>query len=165
MTVPPDRRRQIVRGQTVVNVCVALHRDGHWLLTVRGKQASHAPGTIGLVGGHLEPGAAPSGSEPALLEADVLENNARREAREETGVELAGADLVYVGSEAFRSDAGHVVLAVTFVAEVPAGVEPVLAAPDELDAVGWWTLAELEQDPRCPPWTLRLVRRAGELRR
>jgi 8-oxo-dGTP diphosphatase len=149
----------------VVYVCVALYRDRRWLLTVRGTKAAHAPDVIGLVGGHLESAPAGEESEPALLEERVLENNARREVLEETGVDLAGIELSYLGSELFRTDAGPAALAVTFVAEVPAGVEPVLAAPDELDAVGWWTVAELEQDPRCPPWTLRLVRQASGLRR
>ncbi len=136
----------------VVNVCVALHRDDRWLLTVRGPDAPHAPDTIGLVGGHLEP--------KLGLEANVLEENARREVLEETGVDLGAAPLAYLGSESFVHEAGHTVVAVTFVAEVPAGLEPRLAAPEELSAVGWWTLAELERDPRCPPWTLRLCRQA-----
>lgn len=145
-----------------VTVCVALHRGGRWLLTVRGAQAAHAPGTIGLVGGHVEIGrAAGHGAEVALLEPDVLENNCRREVREETGVDLEGVPLVYLGSEAFRSDAGPPVLAVTFVAEVQPDVEPILGAPEELEAVGWWTLAELEADSRCVPWTLRLCRQAS----
>ncbi len=90
----------------------------------------------------------------------MLENNARREVREETGVDLDPVELRYLGSEVFRSDAGAAVLAVTFVAEVPPGVEPVVAAADELSEVGWWSLDELAADPRCVPWTLRLCRQA-----
>jgi 8-oxo-dGTP diphosphatase len=101
--------------------------------------------------------------EPALLEAHSLENTARREVLEETGIDLSDVSLLYLDSETFTSDAGHPVLAITFVAEVPVGAEPVLAAPDELRAIGWWSLAELEQDPRCPPWTLRLCRMAEAL--
>lgn len=155
-------------GGVVVNVCVVLHREGRWLLTVRGARASHAASLIGVVGGHLEapPPSEASEDEPALREADTLENNARREVREETGLDLGPDALAYLGSETFTSDAGHLVLAVTFVAEVSPGLEPVLAAPEELDAVGWWSLAELERDHRCPPWTLRLVRQAaGKLNR
>lgn len=148
-------------------VCVALHRDGRWLLTVRGAGVAHAPGTLGLVGGHLQLGDGDTGegdgSEVALLQADVLESNGRREVLEETGVDLAGVPLRYLGSESFRSDAGAAVLAVTFVAEVPSGVEPTLTAPAELSAVGWWTLAEVAADPRCVPWTLRLCRQAAAL--
>lgn len=146
-----------------VTVCVALHREDRWLLTVRGAGAEHAPGTLGLVGGHVEVASEPAGGEVALLEADVLEHSGRREVREETGVDLDGFDLAYVGSEAFRSDTGSTVLAVTFLAAVPAGVEPTLTAPDELSAVGWWTLDELAADPRCVPWTLRLCRQAAGL--
>ena len=82
---------------------------------------------------------------------------------EETGIELTGVDLAYLDSELFRSDGGHPVLAVTFVAEVPAGAEPRVAAPEELSDVGWWTMPELEADPRCPPWTLRLCADAAAL--
>lgn len=146
-----------------VTVCVVLHRAGRWLLTVRGAQVAHAPGTIGLVGGHVEVERPATGLEPALLEPDVLENNARREVLEETGVDLAGVPLRYLGSESFRSDAGAAVLAVTFVADVPADALAVLAAPDEASEVGWWSLDELAADPRCPPWTLRLCRQAAEL--
>lgn len=152
------------RGAFVVNVCVVLHRDGRWLLTVRGPHTAHAPNTIGLVGGHLEPTPVIANAEPALLEENVLENNARREVLEETGVDLAGVALAYLGSETFRSDVGHPVVVVTFVAEVPAGVEARMTAPDELSGVGWWTLDELAADPRCPPWTLRLCRQAARSR-
>ena len=139
----------------MVNVCVALHRADRWLLSVRGPRAAHAPGTIGLVGGHLE-------NDPGLA---VLEATARREAREETGLDLADVVLDYLDSELFVSDTGAPVLAVTFVGEAPADQEPVLAAPDELAAVGWWSLAELEADQTCPPWTVRLIRRAEDARR
>ncbi len=72
---------------------MALHREGRWLLTVRGQQADHAPNSIGLVGGHLEsPTLVDSVGEPALLEPHILENNARREVAEETGMELTGVD-------------------------------------------------------------------------
>ena len=50
----PSRTVSAPRVGVVVTVCVALHRDGRWLLTVRGQQADHAPNSIGLVGGHLE---------------------------------------------------------------------------------------------------------------
>lgn len=153
----------IVASPVEFTVCVALHRDGRWLLTVRGSTAAHAPDTIGLVGGHLEPGPAQGGPETALLESDVLEKNGRREVFEETGVDLEATPLAYLGSESFRSDAGTTVIAVTFVAQVPAGIEPTLGAPDELSAVGWWTLEELAADPRCVPWTLRLCRQAAAL--
>ena len=153
----------VAPAEIEVTVCVALHRGGRWLLSVRGRDVAHAPGTIGLIGGHLELRPEPADGEAALLEPDVLENNGRREVREETGIDLTGAPLRYLGSEAFRSDGGAVVLAVTFVAEVPAGIEPVVAAPAELSEVGWWSPAELAADPRCVPWTLRLCRQAAEV--
>jgi 8-oxo-dGTP diphosphatase len=136
----------------VVTTCVLLHRDDRWLLTVRGGASWHGAGQIGLVGGRVEP-------EPGT---DTLELNARREVLEETGVDLHGVHLAYLASEQFRSDAGTMVLDVTFTADVPTGVEPRLGAPEELTEVRWWSRADLEADPRCPPWLVPLIRRAEE---
>ena len=102
-----------------------------------------------------------------MLEADVLENNARREVLEETGVDLGGVPLLYLGSEPFSERRrASVVLTVTFVAEVPAGVEPGLAAPDELERrrlVDAGRAASATAD--CPPWTSPLLVAAADLRR
>ena len=36
-------------------------------------------------------------------------------------------------------------------------------APEELSAVGWWSLAELESEPNCAPWVPPLVADAEQL--
>ena len=137
--------------QYTLNACVALHRNGSWLLTVRAPHARHAADTIGLVGGHVE------ATQPGL---DVLEDAARREAAEEVAVDLTGQELAYLESVLFVSDSGATVVNVTFLAELAEDAEPRLSAPHELSEIGWWTLAELAADPRCPPWTLRTLQRA-----
>ncbi len=132
-----------------------LRRGDRWLMSVRGPQVGYAPGTIGLVGGHVE---------PADHGRAVLEATARRELKEETGLDLPDLALTYLESEVFVDDVGLQV-SVAFVAEAPDGVEPVVGAPAELDDVGWWTLTDLESDPRCPDWLPGLVRRAARLER
>jgi 8-oxo-dGTP pyrophosphatase MutT (NUDIX family) len=134
-----------------VNVCAVLHREGRWLLNVRGDDASYAPGTIGLIGGHVELTDGPE---------RVFEFAIRREVAEETGIDLAGTPLHYLESEAYTGSDGELVLTVTFTAELPPDTEPVPDKAVEAAELAWWTLEDLEADPRCAPWTSRLVRRA-----
>ena len=141
----------IERALFPINVCAVLHRDGRWLLNVRADDASYAPGTIGLIGGHVEQSDGPE---------RVLESTVQREVAEETGIDLTGIPLVYLDSEAYPGTDGDLVLTVTYAAELPPGVEPVIENAAEDAELSWWTLEDLEADPRCPPWTSRLVRRA-----
>jgi 8-oxo-dGTP diphosphatase len=141
----------IERARFPINVCAVLHRDGRWLLNVRADDANYAPGTIGLIGGHVEQGDGPE---------RVLESTVQREIAEETGIDLTGIPLVYLDSEAYRDSDGDLALTVTYVAELPPGVEPISENALEDAELFWWTLEDLEADPRCAPWTSRLVRRA-----
>jgi 8-oxo-dGTP pyrophosphatase MutT (NUDIX family) len=121
------------------------------LLNVRAEDASYAPGRIGLIGGHVELSDGPE---------RVLEFAIRREVAEETGIDLTGTPLHYLESEAYAGPDGELVLTVTFTAELPPGTEPLPDKAIEEAELGWWTLSDLEADPRCAPWTSRLVRRA-----
>lgn len=140
------------RTRFEANVCVLLHRDGRWLLAVRSPDLAYAAGQLGLIGGHIEPVPGP----------DILESTARREVLEETGLDLTGLPLRYLSSALYVTD-DRPVLTVTFVGELPPGQEPLLAAPDELTAVGWWSLGELSVAPDCAPWVLPLVTAAERL--
>ena len=71
--------------------------------------------------------------------------------------------LHYLSSELYRGSEDQPVLTVTYAAELPAGVEPRLADPDELAAVGWWTVAELLAADNCSPWVPPLLVAAEEL--
>ena len=114
---------------------------------------------IGLVGGHVEPVVGPG----------VFEATARREALEETGLDLTDVPLHYLSSELYRGPRDQPVLTVTYAGELPAGAEPRLADPDELTAVGWWSVAELLAADNCSPWLPPLLmppaaeRSAGDL--
>jgi len=131
---------------------VLLHRDGRWLLTVRGVDVDDAAGQLGLVGGHVE--------EPAPGPG-VLEATARREAYEETGLDLTDVALHYLESEFFTTDAGAGQVTVAFVADAPPGASPRAADATEVAAVGWWSPQEAAADPRCPAWLPGLLERAG----
>ncbi len=134
-----------------VTVCVLLHRDGRWLLSVRSPDVAYAPGRLGLVGGHVDM------ESPTL---NVLELTARREVAEETGLDLAAVPLDYLESEFFVTEDGERQITVTFVAAAASGAVPSVAAPAELSEVGWWTREEAAADPRCPPWLPALLDRA-----
>jgi 8-oxo-dGTP diphosphatase len=135
-----------------VTVCVLIHRGNSFLLVVRSPGVAYAPNMIGMIGGHVDV------TDPAR---DVLEATARREVAEEVGLDLSGVPLTYLESEFFLTNGGERQITVTFSAPAPASDEPYVNAPDELVEVGWWTLNDLEADPRCPPWLPALVRPAA----
>jgi 8-oxo-dGTP diphosphatase len=135
-----------------VTVCVLIQRGDSWLLVIRAPDVTYAPGMIGMIGGHIDV------TRPV---ADVLEVTARREVAEEVGLDLSETRLRYLESEFFITDGGERQITVTFTAQAPPGIEPYVNAPHELVEVGWWTLNDLEADPRCPPWLPLLIRRAS----
>ena len=139
-------------SEFAVTVCVLLHRNGRWLLSVRSPAVAYAPGRLGLVGGHVEM------DSPTR---DVLELTARREVAEETGVDLAQVPLTYLESEFFVTEQGERQVTVTFVAPAPADAVASITAPAELSEVGWWTREEVAADPRCPAWLPGLIDRAA----
>jgi 8-oxo-dGTP pyrophosphatase MutT (NUDIX family) len=142
-------------GFYAVTVCVLIHRGNSWLLVVRAPGVVYAPNMIGMIGGHVDV------SDP---EADVLEATARREVAEEVGLDLSQVPLTYLESEFFITDSGERQITVTFMARASPGDTPHVNAPDELVEVGWWTVTDLEVDPRCPRWLPDLLRRAGSAR-
>jgi 8-oxo-dGTP diphosphatase len=135
-----------------VTVCVLIQRGDTWLLVVRAPDVTYASNMIGMIGGHVEV------TRPL---ADVLEATARREVTEEVGLDLSQVTLRYLESEFFITDRGERQITVTFTAQALSGIEPYVNAADELVEVGWWTLADLEADPRCPSWLPALIRRAA----
>ena len=131
---------------------VLVHQEGRWLLTVRGADVDDAPGQLGLVGGHVEAGPG----------RGVLEATARREAYEETGLDLREVPLAYLESELFTADAGTGQVTVAFVTQLPPGATARIGDPDEVAEVGWWSAADAAADPRCPAWLPGLLERADE---
>ena len=134
-----------------VTVCVLIRRGDTWLLVLRAPDVAYAPNMIGLIGGHVEV------TEP---EAGVLEATARREVAEEVGLDLSEVPLSYLESEFFTTPGGEQQITVTFTASAPLGDEPSVNAPGELAEIRWWTISDLETDPRCPAWLPDLLHRA-----
>ena len=135
-----------------VTVCVLIHRGNSFLLVTRAPGVAYAPNMIGMIGGHVDV------IDP---EPNVLEATGRREVAEEVGLDLSGVPLTYLESEFYITEAGERQITVTFSAQAPPGDGPRVNAPDELTEVGWWSLNDLEADPRCPPWLPALIRRAS----
>jgi NADH pyrophosphatase NudC (nudix superfamily) len=135
-----------------VTVCVLIRRGDTWLLVLRAPEVAYAPNMIGLIGGHVEV------TEP---EAGVLEATARREVAEELALDLSEIPLTYLESEFFITPGGEQQITVTFIASALSDNEPSVNAPAELVEVRWWTISDLEADPRCPAWLPDLLRRAN----
>lgn len=134
----------------VVNVDVAICLRGDWVVIVRGANEEHAAGKLSLVGGCLDEDA--SG-------LDALENTARREVREEIGLDLTGP-LHYVESITFTCDQGATVLNIVFAAQTSTGT-PTITSPEEVAAIRHEPLQTLVDDPECPEWTRRGLQRAA----
>ena len=98
-----------------------------------------------------------------VVGSGVFEGTARREALEETGLDLRDVELHYLTSELYLGTDDQPVLTVTYVGELPPGREPRVTDPDELTAVGWWTPTALAGAENSPPWLPPLVSAAGEL--
>jgi 8-oxo-dGTP pyrophosphatase MutT (NUDIX family) len=142
-TDAPDRAAILY----VVNVEVAVVWEGRYLLLMRAETESHAAGTLSPPGGKVE---------DAGDADDVLEETARREVREETGL-VIGDRLRYVESHAFVIDDGDLVVDVVFLA-VPEAIDTLSVDAAESAGHRWLTIEEIEREPLVPPWTRRTIR-------
>jgi len=132
----------------VVNVEVAVVRDGRYVTMKRGPGVSYGRGWRGVPGGKVDH----DGNVP-----DALEATARREVMEEVGLPILDP-VVYVESHVFDPGAGPV-LDVVMLARAGQG-EPYPASPAETEDVAWLTLDELIADPATQPWTVASLRQA-----
>lgn len=105
---------------------IYIVRDGKLLLFLRNSE--HAGGTWCPPGGHIEYG-------ESFLEA------ARREAREESGVEFNDVQVMGVTSDVYPEEGRHYITVHTKPAEYSG--EPRLAEPDKFDDMRWFELASL----------------------
>jgi len=109
---------------------VLVMRRGRVLLGRR--RGSHGEGYYAAPGGHIEFG-------------ESFEQAARREVREETGLEIADLKLLSVGNYVFRREDGERhYIDVDFVCEAPAG-EPQLKEREKCDGWDWYDLDDLPQ--------------------
>ncbi|MBM7096014.1 NUDIX domain-containing protein [Bacillus sp. H-16] len=136
----------------IVNVEAAIYRAGKWLVIKRGKEESHAAGTLALVGGKaLNEGAA----------SDILESTIKREVKEEVGVDISGP-LHYVHNTSFLAGEDPVVDVVFLCGNVQG--EPWVKSPEEVGGVYWMTTEEVLNHPDAPVWTKESIKRAEKVR-
>jgi 8-oxo-dGTP diphosphatase len=109
---------------------VLVMRYGRVLLGRR--RGSHGEGYYAAPGGHIEFG-------------ESFEQAARREVREETGLEITDMRLLSVGNYVFKSEDGERhYIDVDFVCEAPIG-EPQLMESEKCDGWNWYELDDLPQ--------------------
>ncbi|MGH9766389.1 MAG: nucleotide triphosphate diphosphatase NUDT15 [Blastocatellia bacterium] len=118
-----DQRPRIGMG-------VLVMRRGRVLLGRR--RGSHGEGYYAAPGGHIEFG-------------ESFEQAARREVREETGLEITDLRLLSVGNYIFNRDDGERhYIDLDFVCEASAG-DPQLMEPEKCDGWDWYDLDDLPQ--------------------
>lgn len=131
------------RPETCVGVAALC--SGSLLLIQRGRGAG--VGSWSIPGGRVEFG-------------ETLEQAARRELREETGVDAG--PLRYLGHVERISDQWHYVIH-DFVCEVAANQQPMLRAGDDASDARWVPLAAVAQQPGLVPGLLEFLREHGVL--
>lgn len=131
-------------NQPRVGVGVMIVKDGRVLMARR--RSGQRPGWYGWIGGKLEFG-------------ETLQACARREAREEAGLEVDNLRLLCI-STIIVADQHWI--DVEFQADIASG-EPRAAAPDEIDEWAWYPLDDLP-GPIFEPAQLALASyRSGNL--
>lgn len=103
-----------------VGVAVIVQRDGRVLLLKR--KGAHGEGTWAPPGGHLEFG-------------EVLEECARRETQEETGVVISDIEFVAITNDVFVAEQRHY-LTVWVEGTYESG-QAAVAYPDKVEHVAW----------------------------
>lgn len=134
----------------VVTVELAVVRGEKFLVMLRSDEEDYAPGLLSYPGGKVEPG---------VVGLNVLEEAARRELMEETG--LTARRLEYLESKSFEMHAGTFVMDVVFLAEVEPG-EARVSDPHEVAELLWLTADEIAAHRLAPEWLPKSVRVAEE---
>lgn len=117
----------------LVGVGVVIRRDGKLLLGKR--RGSHGAATWGLPGGHLDPG-------------ETIEECARRETAEETGLQIASTANIGFTNDIFEAENRQYVT--LFVEAVDPGGTPQLLEPDKCESWEWFSPDQLPEDLFIP---------------
>lgn len=131
-----------------VNTEAAIYNNGKWLVCVRSKQESEAPGALSFVGGTVEHSDA---------RQDTLESAIVREVYEEIGVMVSVAG--FINDSSFVSKKGNHVLNVVLFCEIVSG-EPKAISPDEIESLYWMTSDEILNHELTTPWLCESIKRA-----
>ena len=131
----------------ITTAAVLRDMDGKVLLGKRSASEDTVPGLWSLPAGKLEAWG------PA---SDVLEDNLKREVREELGVEIQ--NIEYLDSHMW-TDTDPLKLTIVFTAEISSG-QPCPNDPNEVDEVRWWTADEALK-LNLPPHVARVIEKTN----
>jgi 8-oxo-dGTP diphosphatase len=123
----------------VVNVDAAVVRGDEYVVVERSGGETHAAGELAFPGGKVEPD----------VDANPIEATARREVREEVGVDVG--DVAYVCSNAFVADDGTQCLNVVTRCEYESG-DPTVREPGEVADAFWLSHDALLDHRDVPPY-------------
>lgn len=137
----------------IVNVEAVVTDGERYLMAVRSEQEQHATGGITFAGGKVE---------DAGSTDNILEETARREIREEVGVEVH-PQMEYLWSSAFITSDGSPVVDVIMLCRYSSGT-PAALQPDEVSDVRWMSAEEIYHHPGLAPWTRRSIELAENKR-
>ena len=137
----------------LVNVEGAVVRDGEYLLVERAADEEHAAGLLGFPGGKVE--TVPGADGP-------IEATARRELREEVGIEVGAVE--YAHSRSFEMDTGAACVNIVTLCEHEDG-EARARSPEEVAAAHWLTPEEIMNHEAAPGSLKRDVERLETHRR
>lgn len=140
-----------MKSYLVVVECI-LEYKGRILLLERPKGV-HAEGLLAFPGGKVE-----EGDE----RFQVLEEAVKREVKEEMGIDILDP-IRYVCSSFFVDSFGVEVIDVIFYVHLEKSEKEVTASLREAPQWGWYTVDEIEKDPRSPEWLKRYLQVATPL--
>ncbi|MEK9131850.1 MAG: NUDIX domain-containing protein [Patescibacteria group bacterium] len=136
----------------VINTEAAIYKDGKWLVGVRSKKESEAPGLLSFVGGTVDE------SDGAVT--DTLEHTLIREVKEEVGVVIKVLD--FVNNTSFVSKKGNNVLNVVFLCTIASGGLKI-SNTNEFEELIWLTTEEILNYPNVPKWLCDSLKVANDL--
>lgn len=94
---------------------------------------------------------------------DILERTIKREILEEVGV-IVKDQMHYVHSTSFVTDIGESVVNIVFLCEYESG-EAYPKSKDEVEEVYWFTMEDIESNPKSPIYLKESIQRAEVVRR
>jgi len=136
----------------VINTEAAIYKDGKWLVGIRSKKESEAPGLLSFVGGTVD--------ESDTANVDTLEHALIREVKEEIGIVVKV--LGFVNDTSFVSKRGNNVLNVVFLCTTVSG-EQKISDTNELEELIWLTTEEILNYPNVPKWLCDSLQKANDL--
>lgn len=136
----------------VINTEAAIYKDGKWLVGIRSKKESEAPGLLSFVGGTVD--------ESDTANVDTLEHALIREVKEEVGIMVKVLD--FVNDTSFVSKRGNNVLNIVFLCTITSG-EPKISDTNEFEELIWLTTEEILKYSNVPKWLCDSLKKANDL--